>query len=501
MGWLHLAFMFAIAVLVQKAYAESERPDDLRDLIIQTQSGVDSSKFISDLGLKGVNQVPSLDVIQVQISIEDIDNIRRRLETDSRVKDWDVVRDYRELFDPLDETLLSARAKNKVMQLRRDGRNVRVVRLAKESFTTQLLEKGLGKSDGFQEEGSLVLNVLENQKGVTAVRLDSNLPSGTRWTGKTICASYMPPPCKEGRAAGTVFLSARGDKVWGRITVGNRLFVIEPLGGRQHALIERVQDYRTSRYPEPKRINNNAALRKSVSNEPRMMTVSARSPTTTSNLRVGVVYAPGAVEDIFDGDIQSHANALMDLLSSTFVLSGVTGSTTFAGASQIDFEETQMANDIDELAGNGGAARFAGIHSWRASVSADVVVIVTARHDVDGYAAVIGATATDAFAVISTWASIGDLAFPHEIGHLFGAGHPICQNGSVCAIVPYGHGFVSDDKRCTIMAISSSDCLSSEPIWSGTRNLIFDPPLGNAESADSTRLVEERIPVVADFVQ
>ena len=167
-------------------------------------------------------------------------------------------------------------------------------------------------------------------------------------------------------------------------------------------------------------------------------------------------------------------------------------------------EEDAQADITAFISRNDG--RFDEIHELKTAYRADIAVLLTADFPqtlsngrfVCGIAPV-NAPDFAAFALVSN-RCLAQLTFHHELGHIMGAGHDLGDTTAVEAF-PYGHGFCNRQNASRTMMATSCSLFGRENLWSGPESIFEDFVMGNAETADNTRVIRENAARVANFQQ
>ena len=140
------------------------------------------------------------------------------------------------------------------------------------------------------------------------------------------------------------------------------------------------------------------------------------------------------------------------------------------------------------------------VHALRNKYSADVCVLLSYTTDVCGVASSIGATASNAFCLVSVNGTCAttNYSFGHEIGHLLGCRHDPSVDSSTTPFA-YGHGYVNPSKTWrTIMAYGSCTRLQ---YWSNPNISYSGSPMGTTTVHNNARVWNERSNTVMAFRQ
>ncbi|MFK3776415.1 M12 family metallo-peptidase [Pseudomonas sp. NPDC089406] len=202
-------------------------------------------------------------------------------------------------------------------------------------------------------------------------------------------------------------------------------------------------------------------------------------------------------------DLQALAHLAIEESNLTYLNSGIDMSLEFANFSQLDYEQSPSPDiDLQRLVTpNDGF--MDEVHPMRDELKADVVVlIVDTIRESCGRAAGRPATEDKAFVYVNL-KCIGVWRFTtgHEIGHLAGASHQYFEGN----LDPfrYGHGYIHEPAGepgwRTVMATVNTVNDVRVPFWSDPERLMDGVPMGDAETADNRRLLEETKWILAGF--
>ncbi|UUZ55540.1 zinc-dependent metalloprotease [Massilia sp. H-1] len=184
----------------------------------------------------------------------------------------------------------------------------------------------------------------------------------------------------------------------------------------------------------------------------------------TPVIRVLVNYTPTAKSTT--GDILALIDLAIAETNQGYVnAASVNARVELAHAAQVNYTESG-SNSTDR-------SRYASvddrvmdeIHAQRNSYAADVGVLLTDGNSACGNGAIY-ASATSAFAAVTTDCATGNYSFGHELGHLFGARHNPEEDSST---TPYawGHGYLSPNRNWrTIMAYDCPNGCKRLNYWS-----------------------------------
>ncbi len=150
----------------------------------------------------------------------------------------------------------------------------------------------------------------------------------------------------------------------------------------------------------------------------------------------------------------------IDLANDAYDLSGITQvQLRMVHVEQVDYVESgNTGTDLTRLR-NSGDGNFDHIHTTRNQVGADnVALIVNFANNACGQAASLNpVNANLAFSVSARGCAIGNITFPHEVGHTMGCAHDHQNTGGSFYSYAFGHLFQDGNgiNRRTIMGVSS----------------------------------------------
>lgn len=216
----------------------------------------------------------------------------------------------------------------------------------------------------------------------------------------------------------------------------------------------------------------------------------------TPVIRVLVNYTPAAKRST--SDILALIDLAIAETNQGYVNAGVNARVELAHAAQVNYTESG-SNSTDR-------SRYASvddrvmdeIHTQRNTYAADVGVLLTDGNSACGNGTIY-ASATSAFAAVTTDCATGNYSFGHELGHLFGARHNPEEDSST---TPYawGHGYLSPNRNWrTIMAYDCPNGCTRLNYWSNPNKTRDGVAMGTATKNNNARVLNERAAVLAAF--
>ena len=231
-----------------------------------------------------------------------------------------------------------------------------------------------------------------------------------------------------------VTLTLAGDRLIGRIVTPEGLIVIEPAGAGHVA-------YEPGVYPE----EAGDAIRVPAAEAPEAFVPDVLFP---DEMHLMVVYTPAVAASLgasLAAFIQGSEDVVNDVLQNSLVpIRARVVSTHLASYT----ESGNMSSDLSRLR-NAADGFMDEVHPLRTAYSADMVaLIVQSASNNCGVAYLMdpirGEFHSSAFSVTRRSCAIGNLTFPHELGHNIGLRHDRFVDQSNTPFT-YSHGFVNDD--------------------------------------------------------
>lgn len=238
-----------------------------------------------------------------------------------------------------------------------------------------------------------------------------------------------------------ITLVREGNQLIGSIFIDNKLFEIASLTDSTGV----VTCLDVSKYQEEEDVRD-----KSIGNYE--VPFSQTRAITTKPLRVLVAYTATAAA-LVTPSLTAHATLAIQTTNQTYEHSQISHRLELAACVQVGYAGAgNLQTDLELFVGKNDGV-MDEIHTLRDRYAADVCVLVSeSSGSTAGIAEAIGANEGNAFCVVDRSAAVGNLSFPHEIGHLQGARHDVGMDSSTSPFA-YGHGYISPGKNWrTVMA-------------------------------------------------
>ena len=316
------------------------------------------------------------------------------------------------------------------------------------------------------------------------------LPDGTiAWHGTLIAESAAPAANGSLKAAlNSIILIRSSNRVSGIIRRDGQAYSLLPSGDA--TVLSKIDAAKLPPEHDPS-IPSGAML------GPRQHVAIAPYQPGHATIRVLVVASRQA--DEASEDLRAMAHLAIEESNQTFDESGIDLSLELADVFPLDYEQSFSPNwDLDRLM-KIDDGYMDEVHDMRDTLKADVVVLLRDNANTScGFAGEIGASAETAFTVVNVRCiGVGRFTFAHEIGHLLGGAH---DNAS--GPFAYGHGYAHEPadgpKLYTVMTAFRLDTVRL-PYWSDPQREVDGIRLGDKDTADNHRLLEERKGIVAGF--
>jgi hypothetical protein len=229
------------------------------------------------------------------------------------------------------------------------------------------------------------------------------------------------------------------------------------------------------------------------------LTSAAPSAATTaadngSTIDVMVVYSNQTAAAAGSG-IGAQVQQAIDTTNTVYANSGISTRLRLVHSEQVNYTESgDFPTDLNWLTSN------AGVASLRNTYGADLVSMFVENGQACGYGW-IGPSASSAFTVINRGCASGNLSFPHEIGHNFGARHDVFVDASTTPYA-YGHGWVDCAEGWRDVMAYATQCGGTRIPYLSNPNMTYGTPpdpLGTTSTADNVRVHNQNAVTVANF--
>jgi len=233
-----------------------------------------------------------------------------------------------------------------------------------------------------------------------------------------------------------VILTVKGNALYGHVTIDNQMYHISPILPPLHEIA--LMDYSDLPSEHP----------------PIEITPSAQKKIPQYHQEDGAVIHLMVLYTRKASDESPHIDALIQLAidetNLSFEQSGIQTRLNLIHVHQVDYKEQDIVLDLKRLAGKNDGF-MDDIHLLRDQYAADIVVMMESS-DTNCGVSYLNPDADFGFCIVSV-KCVGNYAFAHEIGHLFGAYYNpegAAQNNPY----PYGHGYLHVNGWRSIMALN-----------------------------------------------
>ncbi len=289
----------------------------------------------------------------------------------------------------------------------------------------------------------------------------------------------------EGKFEGDVILTFKKGYVAGIIYAPqNAVYEIVPKGEKQ-ILIELNQNL----FPECA-----GDLKGETSKPPTENTLA----TTDSGDRIDVlILYTTPVKTSLGGEAQAQAFAqsAIDTTNTTYINSKIRQRVRLVNAQETTIAETgSLSSELSTVRNNTAVAAL------RDQYKADLVAMLSNSSDACGIGYLMGsANPLNGFTVTSRTCAVGNLSFPHELGHNIGSQHNP-ENGSNPSY-PYGFGHYVNGVFRTVMSYvdpCTSGC-TRRPYFSNPEVLFSGFPTGIDNARDNARSINNTADTIANY--
>ncbi len=221
-------------------------------------------------------------------------------------------------------------------------------------------------------------------------------------------------------------------------------------------------------------------------------------PDSGDHIDVLVVYTT-PVKVSLGGQEQAEAFAqqAIDITNTTYINSKIRQRVRLAKAVETAIAETgSLSTELPVLRNDSATA------TARNNFNADLVAMVSNSGGACGIGYLmggVGGTQSNAFTVTARTCAVGNLSFPHELGHNMGSHHNP-ENGSN-PTYPYGFGHYVDGSYRTVMSYVDpcpSGC-NRQPYFSNPDIVFNGVPTGIANARDNARSIDNTADWIANY--
>lgn len=275
-------------------------------------------------------------------------------------------------------------------------------------------------------------------------------------------------------------LTIRGESAAGTIITETDTFLVRPLGGGAHAIIQLQQDKMPEEHPPIKEPDNK---------DEKLDQDNTVGSTEIDTVSVLIAYTDAAEQDNTFLDMSILIEQAVEETNRSYENSGILAQIEVVHTMKVDYTENGFESDVDRLSDlNDGY--MDSVHGERDKHKADVVVLISDEDSYCGYADAIGANEDTAFAAVYHECATGYFSFGHEIGHLFGARH----NKEADPAPGYAHGYYIEEKNWrTVMSYNCPNGCVRNAFWSNPSKKIPGTSLviGIVDESDNAKKVNE----------
>lgn len=186
----------------------------------------------------------------------------------------------------------------------------------------------------------------------------------------------------------------------------------------------------------------------------------------------------------------AFAQLAIDITNQTILNTAIPGiQVRLVGVREWAYAETNLSSDLTAVTIN------ASVAGWRTETGADQVSLISESADACGIG-YLTASAGLAFTAVNRGCAVGNLSFPHELGHNIGMQHDRGSATSAPAY-PYSYGYIAPD--CSFRDVMSYPiCAPRLNHYSSPRIVINGQPAGTA-TEDNDLTLRNRAATVAAF--
>lgn len=308
--------------------------------------------------------------------------------------------------------------------------------------------------------------------------IETRGPGDITWRGKI----------REGKFSGDVVLTLKNGFVSGLIYSPDSVYEIVAKGGRE-ILVQLDQRL----FPE---------CAGDIKGDPAKINTPAAAPEATidsgDRIDVLVLYTT-PVKNAVGGDAQAQALAqsAIDVSNTAYRNSKIRQRVRLVNAQETSIAETgSLSSELTALRAN------AGVGTLRNTFQADLVAMLSTSNDACGIGFLMGSVAgnpNNGFTVTSRTCAVGNLSFPHELGHNMGDAHNP-ENGSGGTFsYSFGH-WVNGNYRTVMSYVDqcTAGCVR-QPYFSNPEVSFNGVPTGITNARDNARSMNNTADAIAGY--
>jgi len=310
-------------------------------------------------------------------------------------------------------------------------------------------------------------------------------PEDLSWYGHT-----------DDRAGGTAVLVYLNGELAGSVTLGNKKYILSPLGRGKCT----VYESNDNRYPDDHPTKEDGLFYTPDMDSDQSGLADAGG---TCKVRVLVAYTAAAqsgaaskgfsdmklfIQQAVSETNQSYINSLVGHRLELAVC--IRANYTESGSTSTDLSRFSVVGD----------GFMEHVHTYRTLYAADMCVLVINNPEYCGLASTIRATASNAFCTVHYDCATGYYSFGHELGHLYGCRHnPEVDNSTTP--YAYGHGYNNIPRGWRTIMAYNDDANPTTRIqyWSNPEVTYGGFAMGDATLRNNARVLNERDAAVAAF--